>query len=149
MFVLKACWGPDVCLFIPSLNLFQQAVNNNFPFSVHDNRHSLQSSGCYLDSVSIALQVTSATGSAPGRHSEGQGLSSKFGTRSKLMPRNMLKKKCTNLSKFCSTFCTRKLSPSMFAFTSYFKTCLLINCLVHESLVKICPGKEGLPVCLW
>uniref|UniRef100_A0A8C7AX17 Testis expressed 36 n=1 Tax=Neovison vison TaxID=452646 RepID=A0A8C7AX17_NEOVI len=28
----------------------KQAVNNNFPFSVHDNRHSLQSSGCYLDS---------------------------------------------------------------------------------------------------
>ncbi|XP_025323374.1 testis-expressed protein 36 isoform X3 [Canis lupus dingo] len=28
----------------------KQAVNNNFPFSVHDNRHSFQSSGCYLDS---------------------------------------------------------------------------------------------------
>ncbi|XP_002916174.1 testis-expressed protein 36 [Ailuropoda melanoleuca] len=28
----------------------KQAVNNSFPFSVHDNRHSFQSSGCYLDS---------------------------------------------------------------------------------------------------
>ncbi|XP_048959295.1 testis-expressed protein 36 isoform X5 [Canis lupus dingo] len=31
----------------------KQAVNNNFPFSVHDNRHSFQSSGCYLDSVTL------------------------------------------------------------------------------------------------
>ncbi|PNI24683.1 TEX36 isoform 1 [Pan troglodytes] len=28
----------------------KQAVNNQFPFSVHDNRHSLENSGCYLDS---------------------------------------------------------------------------------------------------
>ncbi|XP_065750867.1 testis-expressed protein 36 [Phocoena phocoena] len=35
----------------------KQAVNNNFPFSVHDNRHSCQNSGFYLDSVSISLQV--------------------------------------------------------------------------------------------
>ncbi|XP_035958951.1 testis-expressed protein 36 [Halichoerus grypus] len=28
----------------------KQAVSDNFPFSVHDNRHSFQSSGCYLDS---------------------------------------------------------------------------------------------------
>ncbi|XP_076980554.1 testis-expressed protein 36 isoform X2 [Tamandua tetradactyla] len=28
----------------------KQAVNNNFPFSVHDNRHSFQSTGCYFDS---------------------------------------------------------------------------------------------------
>ncbi|XP_053765990.1 testis-expressed protein 36 isoform X2 [Panthera pardus] len=28
----------------------KQAVDNNFPFSVHDNRYSFQSSGCYLDS---------------------------------------------------------------------------------------------------
>ncbi|KAK2508197.1 hypothetical protein MC885_003176, partial [Smutsia gigantea] len=28
----------------------QQAVNNNFPFSMHDNRHSFQNSGHYLDS---------------------------------------------------------------------------------------------------
>ncbi|XP_004438982.1 PREDICTED: testis-expressed sequence 36 protein [Ceratotherium simum simum] len=28
----------------------KQAVNNNFPFSVHDNRHSFQNSGYYLDS---------------------------------------------------------------------------------------------------
>ncbi|KAM9052912.1 testis-expressed protein 36 [Megaptera novaeangliae] len=28
----------------------KQAVNNNFPFSVHDNRHSFQNSGFYLDS---------------------------------------------------------------------------------------------------
>ncbi|XP_005402048.1 PREDICTED: testis-expressed sequence 36 protein [Chinchilla lanigera] len=28
----------------------KQAVSNNFPFSVHDNRHSLENSGCYLDS---------------------------------------------------------------------------------------------------
>ncbi|XP_037352688.1 testis-expressed protein 36 [Talpa occidentalis] len=27
----------------------KQAVNNNFPFSVHDNRHSFQDSGHYLD----------------------------------------------------------------------------------------------------
>uniref|UniRef100_A0A8C0R1T4 Testis expressed 36 n=1 Tax=Canis lupus dingo TaxID=286419 RepID=A0A8C0R1T4_CANLU len=40
----------------------KQAVNNNFPFSVHDNRHSFQSSGCYLDSVSIPLQIPSKTG---------------------------------------------------------------------------------------
>uniref|UniRef100_A0A8C4M5P3 Domain of unknown function with conserved HDNR motif domain-containing protein n=1 Tax=Equus asinus asinus TaxID=83772 RepID=A0A8C4M5P3_EQUAS len=41
----------------------QQAVNNNFPFSVHDNRHSFQDSGYYLDSVSISLQITNKTGS--------------------------------------------------------------------------------------
>ncbi|KAG5196113.1 testis-expressed protein 36 [Ovis aries] len=28
----------------------KQAVNNNFPFSAHDNRHSFQDSGFYLDS---------------------------------------------------------------------------------------------------
>uniref|UniRef100_A0A287A011 Testis expressed 36 n=1 Tax=Sus scrofa TaxID=9823 RepID=A0A287A011_PIG len=28
----------------------KQAVNNNFPFSVHDNRYSFQDSGFYLDS---------------------------------------------------------------------------------------------------
>ncbi|KAL2769119.1 testis-expressed protein 36 isoform b, partial [Daubentonia madagascariensis] len=28
----------------------KQAVNNNFPFSVHDNRHSFENSGYYLDS---------------------------------------------------------------------------------------------------
>ncbi|KAI5174995.1 Testis-Expressed Protein 36 [Manis pentadactyla] len=28
----------------------QQAVNNNFPFSMHDNRHCFQNSGHYLDS---------------------------------------------------------------------------------------------------
>ncbi|KAM5243518.1 testis-expressed protein 36 [Hipposideros larvatus] len=28
----------------------KQAVNNNFPFSVHDNRHSLQNFGDFLDS---------------------------------------------------------------------------------------------------
>ncbi|XP_059952212.1 testis-expressed protein 36 [Mesoplodon densirostris] len=28
----------------------KQAGNNNFPFSVHDNRHSFQNSGLYLDS---------------------------------------------------------------------------------------------------
>ncbi|XP_014925579.1 testis-expressed protein 36 isoform X1 [Acinonyx jubatus] len=28
----------------------KQAADNNFPFSVHDNRYSFQSSGCYLDS---------------------------------------------------------------------------------------------------
>ncbi|XP_024411550.1 testis-expressed protein 36 [Desmodus rotundus] len=28
----------------------KQAVHNSFPFSVHDNRHSLQNSGFYLDS---------------------------------------------------------------------------------------------------
>nr|XP_004659253.1 testis-expressed protein 36 [Jaculus jaculus] len=28
----------------------KQAVNNSFPFSAHDNRHSFQSCGCYLDS---------------------------------------------------------------------------------------------------
>ncbi|XP_012368900.1 testis-expressed protein 36 isoform X1 [Octodon degus] len=28
----------------------KQAVSNNFPFSVHDNRHTLENSGCYLDS---------------------------------------------------------------------------------------------------
>uniref|UniRef100_A0A452TFY3 Testis expressed 36 n=1 Tax=Ursus maritimus TaxID=29073 RepID=A0A452TFY3_URSMA len=35
----------------------KQAVNNSFPFSVHDNRHSFQSSGCYLDSVITLLQT--------------------------------------------------------------------------------------------
>lgn len=71
-------WGSGVCLFISFLDLFQQAVNNSFPFSVHDNRHSFQSSGCYLDSVSISLQITSQTGNGPGRHGEGRGLSSKL-----------------------------------------------------------------------
>uniref|UniRef100_A0A8D1KS28 Domain of unknown function with conserved HDNR motif domain-containing protein n=1 Tax=Sus scrofa TaxID=9823 RepID=A0A8D1KS28_PIG len=33
----------------------KQAVNNNFPFSVHDNRYSFQDSGFYLDSVSISM----------------------------------------------------------------------------------------------
>ncbi|KAM6182238.1 testis-expressed protein 36 [Erethizon dorsatum] len=28
----------------------KQAESNNFPFSEHDNRHSLENSGCYLDS---------------------------------------------------------------------------------------------------
>ncbi|XP_008582206.1 PREDICTED: testis-expressed sequence 36 protein-like, partial [Galeopterus variegatus] len=28
----------------------KQAVDSNFPFSVHDNRHSFENSGCYLDS---------------------------------------------------------------------------------------------------
>ncbi|XP_021108956.1 testis-expressed protein 36 isoform X1 [Heterocephalus glaber] len=28
----------------------KQAVSNNFPFSVHDNRHSFENSGCYFDS---------------------------------------------------------------------------------------------------
>ncbi|ELW69684.1 testis-expressed protein 36 [Tupaia chinensis] len=28
----------------------KQAVNNNFPFSMHDNRHSFENSGYYLDS---------------------------------------------------------------------------------------------------
>ncbi|KAG8517484.1 Testis-expressed protein 36 [Galemys pyrenaicus] len=32
----------------------KQAVNNNFPFSAHDNRHSFQNSGYYLDTVSVA-----------------------------------------------------------------------------------------------
>ncbi|KAM8911749.1 testis-expressed protein 36 isoform 3-T3 [Lycaon pictus] len=34
----------------------KQAVNNNFPFSVHDNRHSFQSSGCYLDSMGARIR---------------------------------------------------------------------------------------------
>ncbi|XP_075866487.1 testis-expressed protein 36 isoform X3 [Microcebus murinus] len=28
----------------------KQAVNNSFPFSAHDNRHSLENSGYYVDS---------------------------------------------------------------------------------------------------
>ncbi|XP_069423532.1 testis-expressed protein 36 [Ovis canadensis] len=35
----------------------KQAVNNNFPFSAHDNRHSFQDSGFYLDSVSISPHI--------------------------------------------------------------------------------------------
>ncbi|NXY44406.1 TEX36 protein, partial [Ceuthmochares aereus] len=31
----------------------QSAANNNFPFSAHDNRHSLQNIGEYFDFVSI------------------------------------------------------------------------------------------------
>ncbi|KAI4557750.1 hypothetical protein MJG53_018503 [Ovis ammon polii x Ovis aries] len=31
----------------------KQAVNNNFPFSAHDNRHSFQDSGFYLDSADL------------------------------------------------------------------------------------------------
>ncbi|KFO85242.1 Testis-expressed sequence 36 protein, partial [Buceros rhinoceros silvestris] len=30
----------------------QRAVNNNFPFSSHDNRHCLQNAGEYFDFVS-------------------------------------------------------------------------------------------------
>ncbi|KAK2519529.1 Tex36 [Columba guinea] len=32
------------------ISFFQKAVNNNFPFSSHDNRHCLQNVGEYFDS---------------------------------------------------------------------------------------------------
>ncbi|EPY78210.1 hypothetical protein CB1_001111027 [Camelus ferus] len=35
----------------------KQAVSNNFPFSVHDNRHSFQNSGYYFDSKPSAFGV--------------------------------------------------------------------------------------------
>ncbi|XP_020756079.1 testis-expressed protein 36 isoform X2 [Odocoileus virginianus] len=35
----------------------KQAVNNNFPFSDHDNRHSFQDSGFYLDSVFVNFML--------------------------------------------------------------------------------------------
>uniref|UniRef100_A0A8C0XD14 Domain of unknown function with conserved HDNR motif domain-containing protein n=1 Tax=Castor canadensis TaxID=51338 RepID=A0A8C0XD14_CASCN len=34
----------------------KQAVNHSFPFSVHDNRHSFEDCGYYLDSVSTACK---------------------------------------------------------------------------------------------
>ena len=71
-----------MCLFISSLALFQQAVNNNFPFSVHDNRHSFQNSGFYLDSVSISLQVANKMSDIRAldflRRVEDRGLTSKL-----------------------------------------------------------------------
>ncbi|XP_011841818.1 PREDICTED: testis-expressed sequence 36 protein isoform X2 [Mandrillus leucophaeus] len=45
----------------------KQAVNNQFPFSVHDNRHSLENSGCYLDSERMTATVPQGE---PGKRQE-------------------------------------------------------------------------------
>ncbi|XP_010356006.1 testis-expressed protein 36 isoform X2 [Rhinopithecus roxellana] len=45
----------------------KQAVNNQFPFSVHDNRHRLENSGCYLDSERMTATVPQGE---PGKRQE-------------------------------------------------------------------------------